>query len=105
MTGKRSLVRFQYAPQFTAANYFIMFYVYVLYSIEYDKIYIGYTSDLQARLTSHNHPQNHSWTARYKPWEIIYHEEFESKKETMIREQQLKSARGREFIKSLLPPK
>jgi len=81
-----------------------MFYVYVLYSIEYNKIYIGYTSDLQARLTSHNHPQNHGWTARYKPWTLVYQEEFKSKKDAMVREQQLKSAQGRQFIKSLLPP-
>jgi len=81
-----------------------MFYVYVLYSIEYNKIYIGYTSDLQARLTSHNHPQNHGWTARYKPWALVYQEEFKSKKDAMVREQQLKSAQGRQFIKSLLPP-
>ncbi len=87
-----------------AANYLIMYYVYVLYSSEYDNIYIGYTSDLQARLTSHNHPQNHGWTARYRPWQLIYHEIFETKKDAMIREQQLKSARGRQFVKSLLPP-
>ena len=82
-----------------------MFYVYVLYSSEYDKIYIGYTSDLQARLTSHNHPQNHGWTARYQPWELIYHEAHAIKKAAMIREQQLKSAKGRQFVKSLIPPK
>ena len=31
-----------------------MYTVYVLYSSLYDKIYIGYTSDLNARLLSHN---------------------------------------------------
>ena len=80
-----------------------MYFVYVLYSLEYDKIYIGFTSDLKARLTGHNHPQNHGWTARYQPWKLIYQEEYGTKKEAMKREQQLKSAQGRQFIKSLLP--
>ena len=35
---------------------FFMFTVYVLYSTLFDKIYIGYTSDLEARLISHNQP-------------------------------------------------
>jgi putative endonuclease len=82
-----------------------MFYVYVLYSKEYGKCYIGFSSDIKARLTGHNHPQNNGWTARYQPWELIYQEEYDTKKEAMKREQQLKSARGRQFIKSLLPPK
>jgi putative endonuclease len=73
--------------------------------LEYDKIYIGYTSNLQARLTSHNHIKNHGWTARYRPWQIIYHETFDTKKDAMLREQQLKSAKGRQFIKSVLPAK
>jgi putative endonuclease len=79
-----------------------MFYVYVLYSKEYDKIYIGFTSNLEARLAHHNHPQNKGWTAKYKPWELLYHEVFDGKSEAMVREKQLKSARGRQFIKSLL---
>ena len=82
-----------------------MFYVYVLYSREYNKIYVGFTSDLEARLNHHNHPLNNGWTARYKPWGIIYNEAFESKKDAMTREKQLKSAKGRQFIKSILPPK
>jgi len=31
-----------------------MFTVYALYSESSDKIYIGYTSDLEARMLSHN---------------------------------------------------
>jgi putative endonuclease len=81
-----------------------MFYVYVLYSAEYDKIYIGFTSNLEARLAHHNHPQNKGWTAKYQPWELLYHEDYEAKPEAMTREKQLKSARGRLFIKSLMAP-
>ncbi|MDX9773890.1 MAG: GIY-YIG nuclease family protein [Bacteroidales bacterium] len=79
-----------------------MFYVYVLYSKEYDKFYIGFTSNLEARVAHHNHPKNKGWTARYQPWAQAYHESFETKGEAMIREKQLKSAQGRKFIRSIL---
>ena len=81
-----------------------MFYVYVLYSIEYDKIYIGFTANTEARLNHHNHPKNHGWTSKYKPWKMIYREEYSTKKEAMTREKQLKTAQGRQFIKSMILP-
>ena len=45
-----------------------MYSVYVLYSNEYKKCYIGFTSDLGKRIASHNHPLNelrYSETATY----------------------------------------
>jgi putative endonuclease len=75
-----------------------MFTVYVLYSISYDKIYIGFTSDIEQRLISHNHPKNKSWTGKFKPWVLIYSENFEFKSQAMKREKQLKSSQGRQFI-------
>jgi putative endonuclease len=80
-----------------------MFFVYVLYSRDYKKIYIGFTSNLERRLASHNHYLNKGYTGRYKPWELLYSESYNEKKSAMRREKQLKTARGREFIKSLLP--
>ena len=81
-----------------------MFYTYVLYSEKYGRIYVGFTSNPEARLIHHNHPQNDGWTGKYKPWKMIYSEAHESKGEAMKREKQLKSARGRQFIKSILDP-
>ena len=79
-----------------------MYYVYVLYSKNFDKIYVGFTSDLKGRLSAHNHPSNSGWTAKYKPWEMIYNEEFSEKLLAMKREQELKSSRGRSFIRALI---
>ena len=62
------------------------YYVYALYSEEFDKIYIGYTSDLELRLNSHNDERNTGWTHRYRPWKLIYHEEFGTKSESLRRE-------------------
>jgi putative endonuclease len=75
-----------------------MFIVYALYSRVYDKIYIGFTSDIKNRLMAHNHPDNKGWTKSFQPWEIAYTEEFEIKSEAMNREKQLKSSKGRIFI-------
>lgn len=75
-----------------------MYTVYVLESTQHKKIYIGYTSDIKARLIAHNHPKNKGWTKRYMPWQLIYSEEFPTKQLAMKREKQLKSGKGREFI-------
>lgn len=79
-----------------------MYTVYALYSKLHDKIYTGYTSDLHQRLISHNHPKNKGWTSKYKPWILIYREEFDCKKDAMQREKQLKGYKGRQFIWELI---
>jgi putative endonuclease len=79
-----------------------MFYTYALFSKTHNKIYVGYSSDLNSRLSAHNHPQNKGWTAKFQPWELIYYEEFSTKEEALAREKQLKTARGRLFIRSII---
>ena len=79
-----------------------MYTVYALYSQKFDKIYIGFTSNLEQRLNSHNHLAKKGWTIKFRPWKVIYTEEFKDKSEAMKREKQLKSAKGREFIRSLI---
>ncbi len=39
---------------------------------------------------------------RYIPWELVYQEEFETRSAAMERERQLKSQRGREFIRKVI---
>jgi putative endonuclease len=75
-----------------------MYYTYVLYSSRFNKIYVGFSSDLQNRLLAHNDLQNTGWTSQYQPWIIFYSEEYTTKSEAMKREKQLKTSRGRAFI-------
>ncbi len=49
-----------------------MFTVYVLHSPKYDKIYIGFTSNLEQRFLSHNHLATKGWTIKFRPWVIMY---------------------------------
>ncbi len=80
-----------------------MFFVYALYSSDFDKIYIGYTSDIEARLIAHNHPNNKGWTKKYQPWVVIYTESYACKADALKREKQLKTAQGRLFVRNLIP--
>ncbi|WP_103665534.1 GIY-YIG nuclease family protein [Gracilimonas amylolytica] len=82
-----------------------MYTVYALYSPSHQKIYIGYTTNLEQRLISHNSLGKKGWTIKYRPWKLAYTEDFETKKEAMRREKQLKSAKGREFIWNLVNEK
>ena len=79
------------------------FYAYVLYSKAHDKIYIGFTSNLEGRLRYHNHFATKGYTIKFRPWEIIFSESYSNKESAMKREKQLKSANGRLFIRSLIP--
>jgi putative endonuclease len=92
------MVRIQYSPLFFDE----MYYTYVLYSPGSNKIYVGQTSDLNHRMETHNSIENKGWTNRYSPWELLYREEFHTRSEAMIREKQLKSAKGRMFIREIL---
>ena len=65
-------------------------YTYILYSPEFDKIYIGQTKDLQKKLAAHNSGKSHS-TKSYVPWELVYYEEYASRSQAMKREKELKS--------------
>ena len=79
-----------------------MYTVYALYSESYQKIYIGYTSNMEQRLRSHNELSQKGYTLRFRPWKLVYSEVFETKSEAMQREKSLKSAKGRAFIWELI---
>ena len=74
--------------------------VYILYAEQHSKHYTGYTSNLEQRILSHNKYGN-DWTARYRPWKLIYAMEFETKQEALDYEKWLKTGVGRDFIKTL----
>jgi putative endonuclease len=87
---------------FTFFIFIIMYKVYVLFSKSFDKIYIGYSSNLEERIKSHNELATKGWTVSFRPWKLIHTESFETKKEVMKREKQLKSFQGRQYIRTTL---
>ncbi|MGC6423105.1 MAG: GIY-YIG nuclease family protein [Flavobacteriaceae bacterium] len=48
------------------------FVVYILRSQTFNKIYIGYTSNLIQRFYSHNYKATKGYTRHYRPWTVIY---------------------------------
>lgn len=77
------------------------FVVYILYSDKHDIHYVGYTSDLESRIKSHNELCTKGFTLKYRPWRLIHTESFITKTEAMKREKYLKSGVGRVFVKGL----
>ena len=62
--------------------------------------YIGYTTDLNRRLSEHNSGKS-SYTSGKMPWKVIYYEIFSTKKEALKREKFLKKQRNRTFYEKL----
>ena len=81
-----------------------MFFVYAIYNRKAKALYIGQTQDIQERLYQHNHHSFGGYTARFLgEWELIYQESAATRSEALKREKQLKSFRGREFVKKCIP--
>ena len=78
-----------------------MFTVYILFSSSIDKYYIGYTNDLERRLTEHNRKKG-KYTDGGIPWRLVHQEEYESKIEAMNREKLIKSQKSRQYILSII---
>jgi len=78
-----------------------VFYVYILRSIDFGKIYIGFTKDLEKRVEHHNLGLD-NYTKKYLPWKLIFYEAYLSEEDARRREIFLKSGRGREIIKEQL---
>jgi putative endonuclease len=60
-----------------------MFTVYVLFSERFNKIYIGMTSNLEERIKSHNELGIKGWTKNFRPWIILFQEEYPNKSEAL----------------------
>lgn len=78
-----------------------MYVVYAIYNRLLDKVYIGQTSDIYKRIKEHNLHTFAGFTSRFEgKWELIFKESIATRSEALKREKQLKSYRGREFIKT-----
>ncbi|MBC6368060.1 GIY-YIG nuclease family protein [Algoriphagus sp. AK58] len=81
------------------------FVVYILYSASSGKTYTGMTSDLITRFHFHNFKSTKGFTIKYRPWIVAHVEFFESKMEAMLREKELKTGKGRDWVRRIILPK
>lgn len=77
------------------------YFTYVIYSQSHNRFYKGLTQNIEKRLEEHNRGLTSS-TKFYKPWTLIFSEEFSSRDEARKREKFLKSGQGRDFIKQFI---
>jgi len=56
------------------------YFLYILRSVPSQKYHIGSSDDPKRRLQFHNTIEQ-GFTARYRPWEIVFTKEFSTKKE------------------------
>ena len=67
-----------------------MRYVYILRSLSHvDQLYVGTSESLDRRLRGHNEGQC-LHTSKFRPWRIVYVEEFPEEEDALLRERQLK---------------
>ncbi|OGK46616.1 hypothetical protein A2963_02370 [Candidatus Roizmanbacteria bacterium RIFCSPLOWO2_01_FULL_40_13] len=70
-----------------------MYYLYILKSDKYKKIYIGVSQNLSDRLVKHNKGWSKS-TKPYIPWKIVYQEKYLDKRKAYKGEYYLKNPKG-----------
>ena len=67
-----------------------MFYVYILKSKSLGIYYKGYTTQPEIRLNQHNNNES-KFTSNRGPWDMIYLEKFNTKKEALVAEKKIKA--------------
>lgn len=77
------------------------FYVYVLKSLKFNFIYIGFTDNLKRRFKEHNAGLSIS-TKHYLPFELTHYEAYKSRKDAIRREKYLKTNKGRTTLTTML---
>lgn len=78
-----------------------MFYTYVLRSRKDNKLYIGWSNNLEKRLEKHNGGLVAA-TRHRLPIELVYYEACLTKDGAIAREKQLKTGFGRAYLKRRL---
>jgi putative endonuclease len=78
-----------------------MVVVYILRSLKDEKLYIGITENIEARVKRHNKGQVSS-TKKRRPFVLLHTEEFDDYGQARKREKFLKSGPGHRELKKLL---
>ena len=73
------------------------YYVYILKSINFDKYYVGYTTNINRRLNEHN-SKSQIYSKNYAPWDLVTYTSFTNKQKATNFETYLKSHSGRAFL-------
>lgn len=78
-----------------------MYFVYVLHSLQDNRLYIGFTTNLDKRLAQHFQGEVEA-TKNRLPLRLIYYEAYCNKKDAKGREKFLKGGSGHKYLKKQL---
>jgi putative endonuclease len=78
-----------------------MYYCYILKSLKDRSYYVGSTASYEKRLERHNKGLVKS-TRNKIPWELVCFESYNTRREAMKREKQIKSWKKRKYIEDLI---
>jgi putative endonuclease len=78
-----------------------MYTLYIIYSKSLDCYYVGYTNSIERRISEHNRKKK-KFTDKGIPWNLVYSENYMTKKEAMDREKFIKSKKSKIFILELI---
>ncbi|MDO8929153.1 MAG: GIY-YIG nuclease family protein [Bacteroidota bacterium] len=76
--------------------------VYALHSQFDGRIYVGFSSNVEKRLKEHNSGKTKS-TKGFRPWVIIFTEEYTNRIEAREKEKYYKTGIGKEKLRKLVP--
>jgi putative endonuclease len=77
-----------------------MYYVYIIYSKNFDIYYKGFSENVAQRLLYHNENRS-KYTSNKGIWELVYSKAFGTKKEALVEELPLKKL-NRKSIESFI---
>lgn len=75
-----------------------MHYVYIIKSLKDNKLYVGYTTNLNKRIEKHQNGEVLSTKCR-RPFKLIYFEAYLAEEDAKKREKFFKTGWGRNYIK------
>jgi len=82
------------------APFVFMYTVYAISSVEHNYIYVGLTSNLEDRINRHEKGYEKT-TKPYRPFQLIYSEQIETRGQARIREKYWKSGVGKEKLRAI----
>jgi putative endonuclease len=77
------------------------YHVYILYSVELDRYYVGHRGDFSDRLRRHLNWGSPS-TKGARGWELKWEEVYATRSEAVVREPHIKSRKSRKYIEELI---
>lgn len=78
-----------------------MFFIYIIYSKEADKYYVGQTENIEDRLISHRSGIS-KYTSMADDWVLLYSESFQTRNDAIRREIEIKKKKSRKYIEWLI---